>query len=97
MLLQLAGQLVGGRSTIPQDDDRADHGPALGVGGGDRRGLCDGRMGDERRLDLEGADPVAGGEDQVVAPPLEPEVAVLVLRTRSPVGHHSPSKRSPSR
>ena len=36
-------------------------------------------MRDQRRLDLEGADPVAGREDDVVLAALEPEVAVLVL------------------
>jgi hypothetical protein len=33
---------------------------------------------DQRRLHLEGADPVAGGDDDVVLAPLEPEVAVLI-------------------
>jgi len=49
------------------------------------RGLGhDGGLGDalvfaERTLDLERADPVARGEDNVVSTPLEPEVAVFVF------------------
>ena len=43
-----------------QHHHRPHHGAALLVGRGDRGGLGDGGMGDERRLHLEGADAVAG-------------------------------------
>src|SRR5689334_4852720 len=36
-------------------------------------------MGEERRLDLERTDPIAGREDQIVVAPLVPEVAILFL------------------
>ena len=68
------------RVALAQHDDRADHRAALGVRRGDRRGLRDGGVGDERRLHLERADPVAGADDHVVRAPLEVQVAVLVLR-----------------
>ena len=45
---------------VAQDDDGADDRAALVVGRGDRRGLGDGGVGDERGLDLERPDPVAG-------------------------------------
>ena len=77
MLLQLAGQLLAGLA-VAGDDDRPHDGAALGVGRGDRGGLGDGGVGEQRRLDLEGPDPVAGGEDDVVVAALEEEVAVLV-------------------
>ena len=43
-----------------------------------RRRLGHRRVGDQRRLDLEGPDPVAGGDDHVVGAALEVEVAVVV-------------------
>ena len=79
MLLQLPGQVVAGLGTVAQDDDGAHRLAANLVGGRDRGGLGDGGVGEQRRLDLEGPDPVAGGDDHVVAAALEPEVAVLVL------------------
>ena len=57
------------RTTEPRSSSGAAHGGGLGDGG----------VGDERGLDLEGPDPVAGGDDHVVVAALEPEVAVLVL------------------
>src|SRR4051794_33472381 len=63
---------------IAQYDDRSHDGAALLVGRGDRRRLYDGGMLDQRRLHLEGPDPVAGREDHVVETPLEPQVAVRV-------------------
>ena len=64
---------------VAQHDDRPHDRAALLVGRGDRCGLGHGRVGHERRLDLERADPVAGGDDHVVRAALEPEVAVGVL------------------
>ena len=74
-----------GRVAVAQHDDRAHDRAALLVGRGDHRGLGHGRVGDERGLDLERADPVAGGDDHVVGAALEVQVAVLVACTRSPV------------
>ena len=59
VLLQLARERVAGREAVAQHDDRAHDRAALVVGRGDDRGLGHGRVGDERRLDLERADPVA--------------------------------------
>ena len=67
-----------GGEAVAQHDDRADDRAALVVGRGHDRGLGDGRVRDERRLDLERADPVARGDDHVVGAALEVEAAVLV-------------------
>ena len=76
-LLQLRRQLLG-RAGPGADDDRA-HDLAVGrIVGGDDRGLGDLGMAEEDRLDLSRAHVVAGGHDQVVVAPDEPEVAVLV-------------------
>src|SRR4051794_32426109 len=77
VLLELPRELLGGLA-VAEDDDRPDDGAALGVRRRHRRRLGDAGVGDERRLDLEWADPVAGGQDQVVAAPLVEEVAVVV-------------------
>ena len=70
----------GGRvAAVAQHDDGAHDRAALLVGRRDGRGLGDGRVGDERRLDLERADAIAGGDDHVVVAPLEAQPAVLVL------------------
>ena len=76
MVLQRAGEGVGGGEAVAQDDDRAHDRAALVVGRGDDRGLGDRLVRDERRLDLERPDPVAGGDDDVVGAALEEEVAV---------------------
>jgi hypothetical protein len=75
VLLELAGEVVAGLA-VAEDDDGADDGAALGVGGGDGGRVGDGGVGEEGGLDLGRADPVAGGEDDVVAAALEPEVAI---------------------
>ena len=67
-----------GREAVAQDDDRAHDAAALLVGRRHDRGLGHRGVGDERGLDLERADPVAGGDDHVVEPALEVEVAVVV-------------------
>ena len=77
VLLQLAGQLLAGL-TVAGHDDRPHDGAALWVWCGDRGGFGDVGVREQRRLDLEGADPVAGGEDDVVVAALEVEIAVLV-------------------
>ena len=64
---------------VAQDDDGAHDRAALVVGRGDDRGLGHGGVLDERRLDLERADPVAGGDDHVVGAALEEQEAVVVL------------------
>ena len=77
--MDLAGELVG-RFGVGQDTyERLDDVAAQMVGRGDRSCLDDLWMGDERRLDLEGADPVAGGDNDVVVASLVPDVAVVVL------------------
>ena len=75
-----------GRVPVAQHDHRAHDRAALLVGGGHHGGLGHRRMRDQRRLDLERADAVAGGDDHVVGAALEvagsrPRRA----RTRSPV------------
>src|SRR3981189_2678196 len=49
---------------------------------GARRSLGDRGMLEADRLDLERADPVAGGDDHVIGPSLVPDVAVLVHARR---------------
>ena len=61
-----------------QHHDRAHHRAALLVRGGDRRRLGDGWMAEQRGLDLEGADAIAGRDDHVVVTALEVKPAVLV-------------------
>ncbi len=95
VLLQLAHQLRRGRvALVAQHDHRAHDRAALLVGGGHRGGLGDRGVRDQRRLDLERADPVAGGDDHVVVAPLEVQPAVLVCAHRSPVRQGSPARRS---
>ena len=64
---------------VAQDDDGAHDGAALVVGRGDDGGLGHRGVRDQRRLDLERADPVAGGDDHVVGAALEEQEAVVVL------------------
>ena len=64
---------------LGEDDERLDHVPLDLVGGGDGGRLGDGVVLEAGRLDLEGADPVAGGDDHVVGAARVPDVAVLVL------------------
>ena len=66
VLLELGAQLRAGSEPLAQHDHRADDGTAFLVGRGDGRGLGDRGVRDERRLDLEWADPVARGDDHVV-------------------------------
>ena len=62
------------------EDDEGLHDVALDlVGRGDRRRLAHRLVLQAGRLDLEGADAVAGGDDDVVGAPGVPDVAVLVL------------------
>ena len=63
---------------VSEDDDGADDRAALVVGRGDHGGLGDRLVGDQRGLDLERADPVAGGDDHVVGAALEVQPAVFV-------------------
>ena len=60
MVLQRTGEVVTSHMTVAQHDDYPDDGAALLVGRGDHRGLGDGGVGDQGRLDLERADAVAG-------------------------------------
>ena len=78
VLLELGGELRAGREPVAQDDHRPHDGAALLVGRGDDRRLGHRLVRDERRLDLERADPVAGRDDHVVGAPDEVQVAVLV-------------------
>ena len=63
---------------VPQHHEGLHHRPPVRVRGGDRRRLEDVGVLDQGALDLEGSDAVAGGDDHVVGPSDEPEVAVLV-------------------
>ena len=79
MVLEADDQLVGGDVAGAQDYEGLDYVAAYGVRAGDDRGLCDGGVLDESALDLEGADPVPGGDYHVVGPADEIVVSVLVL------------------
>src|ERR1017187_3576314 len=61
-----------------EDDERLDHVAATLIGCGDSGGLRDGAVLEAHRLDFEGADPVAGGDDDVIRAALVPDVSVLV-------------------
>ena len=61
-----------------QGDEGADRLAGVLVGLADHRRLGDLLVGDDRRLDLGGREPVAGDVDDVVDPADHPEVAVLV-------------------
>ena len=63
---------------LGEHDERLDHVALDLVGRGDRGRLAHRRVLDAGRLDLERADPVAGGDDHVVGAPGVPDVAVLV-------------------
>ena len=88
-----------GGVAVAQHDHRPHDRAALLVGGGDGGGLGDGRVGDERRLDLERTDPVAGRDDHVVGSALEVKPAVLVLAhavARAPGAARARGPRPPS-
>ena len=51
-----------------------------GVGDANRAGLRDGRVGDERRLELGRADPLAGDVERVVRATMQKPLAVLLVR-----------------
>src|SRR5262249_43472754 len=89
-------ELGRGDVAVAQDDHRPHDGPPLLVGGGDGRRLGHRRVGDQRRLDLEGPDPVTRGDDHIVAAPLEVEPAVSVL-AHAVAGSPPPPPRSPVR
>ena len=78
MILKLSDQVVARLGSV-QNDDCPDHRSSLGIRGRDRGRLGHGGVGEQRRLDLERADPIAGGEDQVVTASLVDEVALLIL------------------
>ena len=59
-------------------DERLDDVPALGVGFRYDGGLGDGGVLAECTLYVKGADSIAGGKNDVVGAPLEPEVIILV-------------------
>ena len=68
--------------SLRQHHERLHHVAATLVRRGDRRRLAHRGVLDAGRLDLEGADPVTGGDDHVVGAPGVPEVAVLVALGR---------------
>ena len=74
----LLEQLVGGLGVALQGDEGADRLAGVLVVLADHRRLGDVVVGDDRRLDLGGREPVAGDVDDVVDPPDHPEVAVGV-------------------
>src|SRR5579884_3656896 len=79
MLLQFACQLGRGGVAGSQDDEGFDDLATHLVGAGNDSGLGDRGMFFERAFDLEGANAVAGADDDIVGASHEPEVAVLVL------------------
>src|SRR6056297_3046296 len=76
--LQLVGQLVAPLVPVREDDVSLDDVAPLVVRAGDRRGLGDRFVADQRVLDLERTDSVARRDDDVVRAALEEEVALLV-------------------
>src|SRR5438445_7985413 len=78
VLLEVRRQLVGGIVSGRQHDERLDDRSAHGIALGDHGCLRAGGVLDQRALDLEGPDPVAGGDDHVVGAADEPERAVTV-------------------
>src|SRR5262249_44137985 len=80
MLLARAHQLVARGVARLEHDEGLHHLAAHGVGAGDHGRLDHRVMLEQRALDLERADPVAGGDDHVVGAPDEPEIPVLVAR-----------------
>ena len=78
VLLQLAREPRARLVPGAKDDERLDDLAAVEIGHAHDRALGDGGMLEERALDLERADAIRGGDDHVVRPPDEPEVAVLV-------------------
>ena len=71
-------RLVARLVALGDHDERLDDVALDLVGRRDRRRLADRRVLEARRLDLERADPVAGGDDHVVGAAGVPDVAVLV-------------------
>src|SRR5215212_3458731 len=78
VLLDLARERVAWLVSLAQDDDRTHDAAPFLVGMGDDRRLGYGGVLDDRRLDLERPDAVAGGDDHVVGAALEVQVAVIV-------------------
>src|SRR5439155_20719284 len=74
LLAELGGEVV----ALLQDDEGGDDLAAQLVGPAGDAGLGDGGVLHERALDLDGADAVRGDLDDLVGPPAEPHVAVLV-------------------
>src|SRR5581483_2037794 len=79
VLLDVARELVRRLEPGLQRDERLDDLSAKRVGLADDGGLRDRAVLDDRRLDLERADPVRARGDHVVRPSDEPQVPVLVL------------------
>ena len=77
-LLRLGGGRGVGGHAVPEHDEGADNGAALGVRPAHDGGLQHVGVGVDGRLDLGAADVVARGDDHVVAPGLVVEVAVGV-------------------
>ena len=92
-------QLVAGLGVAAQGDEGADRLAGVLVGLADHRRLGDLLVGDDRRLDLGGREPVAGDVDDVVDPADHPEVAVARRggRRRRPGSAPCRSGRSRSR
>src|ERR671933_1169882 len=78
-VLDVLGHVVAGLVALGEHDERLDHVAALLVGRGHGGGLAHRRVLQAGRLDLEGTDAIAGGDDHVVGAPGVPDVAVLVL------------------
>ena len=78
MLPELPGELLAGGDVGTDGHEREDGLPAHRVVLADHRRLGDRRMVDERRLDLDGGDAVAGDVHHVVDAAEQPVVALLV-------------------
>ena len=78
VVLQSAPGVIGRLMAVPQHDKRLDDlAPDL-VGLADDGNIQDSRMRDQRTLDLERPDPVAGTLDHVVLAPDEPKIALRI-------------------
>ena len=78
MLLQFARERVRPLNAFHEDDEGFHDLAACFIRARDNGGFGDGGVLDQRAFDLERADPVSSGDDDVVAAPDKPEIAVFI-------------------